>query len=119
MKKIHAICLLSAITLAGCATAPKPMYYWNDYSTSLYNYKKNPGDDTYASHKACLTKIIDDSNQNNTRVPPGIYAELGFMNMKEGRNDDAVNLFNLEMQKYPESSTFISMLIEKAKSNNK
>lgn len=119
MNKSMLLMAVVAFVMIGCAAPPKPMYYWNDYSHTLYNLKKNPGEDTFAKHKACLLKIIDDSSKNDTRVPPGVYGELGFMSMKENNVKDAVQYYRLEEQVYPESAPFMNVLIANAEADGK
>jgi len=116
MKKCVLLMAAVALVMIGCAAPQKPLYYWNDYSHSLYNLKKNPSEETFASHKACLLQIIDDSTKNEVRVPPGVYGELGFMFMQENKSKEAVEYYRLEEQTYPESTPFMERLIASAKS---
>ena len=44
-KKKSALIAMLVIFIAGCAT-PNTGYYWENYSGTLYNYKKNPDDKT-------------------------------------------------------------------------
>ncbi len=113
MKKF--ILLLFCVSfLAGCATTAKPLYYWQDYSDSLYKYKKEPSDETFAAHKQTLQGIIELSGEKETRVPPGVFAELGLMYMKEGSAAEAVKFFRLEEETYPESAVLMSKMINGA-----
>lgn len=42
MKLLKKISLLLAVTvLAGCATAPKPIYNWDNYQSTIYEYYKS------------------------------------------------------------------------------
>ncbi len=106
-----AVIIVSAIITLGCA-APK-MYYWEDYSKSLYNYKKTPSDETMARHKQGLLKIIEVSQQNNMRVPPGVCCEYAYILMKDGKNEEALKYLIMEEQSYPESAPFIKLLKNK------
>ena len=42
--------LMAVLFCFGCA-AKKQMYYWGDYSDSLYHAKKEPGVESLAKHK--------------------------------------------------------------------
>jgi len=119
MKKFALLVAASSLLTFGCApqSQQKPMYYWNDYSHSLYNLKKEPTEETTQTHLATLNKIIEDSNTNTTRVPPGIYAELGYFLMNKGQSQEAVKYFNLEKETYPESGVLMARLIDAASSN--
>ena len=110
-KKLLILILLSLSYFAfGCATGNKQMYYWGNYSSSLYKYKKAPNNETLDAHKQALVKIIEESKKEDMRVPPGVYCEYGYILMQEGKNTDAVNYFDLEEQTYPESKTFTQTL---------
>jgi hypothetical protein len=89
------------------------MYYWGNYSSSLYRLKKTPNDENLAEHKEVILKIIEESTQKNVHVPPGIYCEYGYILLKEGKNKEALEYFTLEEQTYPESV----VLIQKLKTN--
>jgi len=69
---ILSACLIFSI---GCG-AKKTMYYWGDYSSSLYVYTKEPSDKSRKKHKVELQEIIQKSAQKNLKVPPGIHFEL-------------------------------------------
>jgi hypothetical protein len=92
--------------LTGCATQ-KPLYYWGNYSKSLYTYKKSPTEENLKAHKAVLLNIIDQSNKLNLRVPPGVCCEYGYLLFKEGKQGEAMQYFDLEEKTYPESKPFL------------
>jgi len=101
--------LLSIVFLSGCI--PKPMYYWENYSQTLYHYQKYPSDDTRLRHFTELEHIISISNENEVRVPPGVYAELGYLYMQKNMSQDAIHFFCKEKSIYPEASVFMNRLI--------
>jgi hypothetical protein len=99
----------------GCApTGSQPMYYWGDYSESLYQTKKHPGPETQAEHIAVLEKIIETSKEKNCRMPPGVYAELGYIYAMQNADKKAIELFTLEKQTYPEATLFMDRLIQRS-----
>lgn len=106
MKKTGLLMLLLFIFLFGCATQ-KPLYYWGDYSSSLYKYKKVPNEENLKTHKVVLVNIIEESNKMNLKVPPGVYCEYGYLLLKEGKKEEAMNYFDLEEKNYPESRQFL------------
>lgn len=110
MRKIHIICLiLTSSVLLGCASQ-KPMYYWGNYSTSLYAYKKAATDESYMEHMNELQRIIEQSKERDLRVPPGICVEYGYLLLKEGKKEKALQYFEQEEQTYPESRVFVERL---------
>ena len=60
------------------------MYYWGNYSSTLYHYKKNLTDEKLAEHKKSLLEIITKSNELELKTPPGVYAELGYIYYNAG-----------------------------------
>ena len=97
----------------GCA-APK-MYYWGEYSNSLYSCRKQATEANLIKHKQILENIIEESNKRDLRVPPGVYAELGYIYFRQNKNDEALKYFQLEERTYPESKVFIQRLSQAAK----
>jgi len=103
--------ILGAIfLLSGCAN--NTMYYWGNYSNSLYQYKKNLTQESLDRHISELLEIVRKSNARNLRVPPGVYAELGFIYTEKGDNVEAIKYFELEKNTYPESAKFMDSLIK-------
>lgn len=111
MRKIvvlSAVLLMAA--LAGCGT-PRGLYYWGDYSSTLYAMKKNPDEKTIKEHTEMLNKIITYSEKFKKRVPPGICCEYGYMLLKAGNEPEARKYFEMEVKLYPESKLFVEKLI--------
>ena len=102
--------LFISVAFIGCAQQ-KPMYYWGNYSDTLYHAKKEPGVETLAKHKEALENIVEESNNRNLRVPPGVYAELGYLYAAQNNSKKAIELFSLEKTTYPESTIFMDRLI--------
>lgn len=113
------IILLISFLIYGCG-APK-MYYWGDYSNSMYYCRKNATEANLLKHKQVLENIVEESNKRNLQVPPGVYGELGYIYFRQNKNEEAIKYFKLEEQTYPESKVFMQRLTQaaKAKSNPK
>ena len=97
------------------------MYYWGDYSNSLYYCRKNATEANLLKHKQVLENIVEESNKRDLRVPPGVYGELGYIYLRQNKNEEAIKYFELEERTYPESKVFMQRLTQaaKAKSNAK
>lgn len=97
--------------LGGCASKTKPpLYYYGDYPKTLYKLKKDPSPARTAAHQESLEDVIQESKERNLRVPPGIYCEYGYLLWQKGQHAQAEAQFNLEMQTYPESVTFVTLV---------
>ncbi|MGO9613070.1 MAG: DUF4810 domain-containing protein [Dissulfurispiraceae bacterium] len=104
----------TAFLLSACAHQEHIDYAWGSYSKTLYAYKKDPCNEKMQAHKDMLLKIISDSKERSIRVPPGVYAEYGYILLKEGRTAEGVQYLQLEAQTYPESQVFMQRLITQA-----
>jgi hypothetical protein len=104
---------LFSIFFVGCA--PKQMYYFGNYSQTLYASEKFQNEESFVNHKQELERIISESEVKNLPVPPGIYAELGYINLKMNNSKEAIRLFQIETQLYPESKHLMDRLIQSAK----
>lgn len=102
--------LLAGLFFVGCA--PQAMYYYGNYSQTLYSFKKTMNEKTLTRHTQELEKIIKESKKRNLPVPPGIYAELGYIHYKAKKTKDAAALFQKESALYPESRVFMDRLIK-------
>jgi len=104
-----AILIVLAVFLSACV--PKQMYYWGNYSQSLYDTKKNPTEKSILTHQQSLENIIQESQKNNLRVPPGVYAELGYVYFRQNKKALAIHNFNMERKLYPESALLMDRLV--------
>ena len=100
---------LVILIVAGCVQNTS-MYYWGNYSNTLYAYKKNPSQETLQTHINMLDKIINTSNRYGKRVPPGIYAELALMKKTLDPDANVSELLLLEKQTYPEAGKFMEFV---------
>ncbi|GFO70046.1 lipoprotein [Geomonas limicola] len=115
MRKFLALAL-AALSLAGCAT--KPVYYYGNYTRSQLDYVREPNEETLKQRFEVLDDIIANSKDKSTsgRVPPGIFADYGYLLALNGKNAEAVAKFKQERELYPESSVFVEYMINKANS---
>lgn len=102
--------------LSGCASqVTEAGYYWGNYANTLYVYAKEPSDETLAAHIEELNNIIVESKERELKVPPGIYAELGYIEAKTGDDSAAMAHYEAEMSLYPESRVFLERLTAEQK----
>ena len=102
---------LILLMAAGCVTQHQH-YDWGSYDPSLYGYYKNPAN--IGELSASLAAVIDAASTNQAAIPPGIYAEYGYLQLQQGKNQAAVDLFKQEESHWPESKVFMDRMIKVA-----
>ncbi|NNJ70828.1 MAG: DUF4810 domain-containing protein, partial [Kiritimatiellales bacterium] len=70
-----------------------------------------------------LTGLIEKYEARKTPatkpMAPGLYAEYGFLLMRQGENGRAISYFNKEKALWPESAVFMDSMIQTAQISNK
>ena len=105
------IVIAAVLIMGGCATT-NTIYYWGDYSDSAYQYKKEPTLETLGELKESLLDIIENANNKNKKIPPGIYAELAKIELEANNLDAAKQLLLKEKMLFPESTTMVEALVK-------
>lgn len=115
MTRLHLLALLiSGLVLASCA--PPSQYRWGNYEHALYTYYKEPAElERYAEE---LTQIIATAGAEG-RVPPGIYAEYGYVLWMQGKPNEAIAQFEREKHIWPESTHLMDLLIHNVTSSQR
>lgn len=114
MKKALFLSLsVMALLISGCS-GKKPMYEYSNYSQSYYKLKQTGDAESTSNWKTSLEESIEKSNALAIRVPPGIYANLGYLYLKVNDIQKAISFFKAEKALYPESGVFMDNLIKKA-----
>ena len=109
-NRLALILVLTCTFLIGCTTPSASGFYWGQYPQTLYAYKKNPAPSTRLRHQNELLRLIDYANTRHTRVPPGVYAELGKLYLDQGDEALAFAYFQKEQQLYPESTILMNQI---------
>ena len=110
--KIKLAVLLGVLALSITACGVKSKYDWGNYENALYQHYKNPADQEQLAES--LADIIAYGETTGT-VPPGIYAEYGYLLYTAGKNQDAIAYFEKEKKAWPESGRLMDKMIENAK----
>jgi hypothetical protein len=105
--------IILLVLIGGCAQN-NSQYNWGAYSLSLYDYGRDST--KQGDYVKALAAIVKDAP--NKKVPPGIYAEYGFMELNAGHTDNALSLFAKEKQAWPESSAFMDRVSNGIKGGN-
>ncbi len=115
MRTYIALLLLTLIGLTGCVAPTK--YDWGSYESSLYSYYKDPA--KIADLSKSLADTISTAEKTNKPVPPGVYAEYGFILHQQGKSSEAVPFFEKEKSKWPESTALMDSMIKMASRSTK
>lgn len=112
---LPAAALSAAVLFSGCAQhATAPLYNYGTYSQDYYAYKKNMSDETALKLQKTMEEAIANPQAGRSgRVPPGMYANLGYLYLQQGQNAQARSSFEAEKRVYPESARFMDRLILK------
>ena len=85
------------------------MYHWGSYSSALNSHYRDPA--KQAAYREALQEVI--AAEQGASVPPGIYAELGYLELASGNTAEAKRLFKQEKARWPESGLFMDRMIRK------
>jgi hypothetical protein len=106
-----------AFFLIGCETVPTH-YRWGIYEDHVYAGYANPGNMSPRDSADLLEADIAETLSNNQKVPPGVYAHLGYLRYLAGNVDAAKAHFDKEKQTFPESGVFIDTLLANLQGSN-
>jgi len=107
-----ALMLTTIATVAGCQTAPQPLYQWESYQPQVYEYFK--GEPKEAQVEA-LERDLQKINASGRKAPPGYHAHLGMLYMTMGKDFYMVQEFSTEKALFPESASYMDFLLKNAK----
>lgn len=114
MSRVKGFTCLGLLLLLSACAQPKQLYNYGDYSNSYYKYKKQATPENRQALIASIEKAVDESEKGQSgRVPPGIFANLGYMYLQDGNSQKAISLFEKEKANYPESTHFMERIIAK------
>lgn len=113
-KSLLLLPCLGLLLFSGC-TSPY-LFEWGNYDQWLYENYKNPKNDEelYVDLTALITKYESRRNPSAKPMAPGLYAEYGFLLMRRGENELAINYFNKEKELWPEAAVFMDSMIQTA-----
>ena len=102
-----------ALSATSCLT-PKNLYRWYNYSGKYYLYLKDADEKSFDELMKTYQKIFQDQRKSVRKtVPPGIYADYAYILLENGEIDEAKEMFEKEIELYPESEVFIRRILAK------
>jgi hypothetical protein len=112
--RIAALALAAAL-LAGCVTAPQPLYAWGGYEELIYTSYKKPGSVPPERQIEQLEHDYQLARSSGSRMPPGWHLHLGTLYAQAGKADQAQQELVTEKAQYPESAVFVERLLANLK----
>jgi hypothetical protein len=104
------ISFITVLFFSGCT---RTFYDWGDYESDLYDYYKSP--EKKAEFKAALGTFLQEAEKSKSRVPPGMYAEYGYLQYSFQEYDGAIESYSKEKELFPESAYLMNILIDNIK----
>lgn len=98
------------VLLPGCVTNTS-LYSWGKYEGDMYRYYKNP--DYLEELMVNLAETLELAEANQT-VPPGLYAEYGYLLLETGNAQQAIVYFGKEKKMWPESTVIMDTMLAAA-----
>jgi hypothetical protein len=111
MKKFFFMAV-AAIALSSCGTTTTSLYSWYDYEDATYNYSKKQTEELQVKVLEQYKKLTEAQKGTRGVVPPGLYAEYGYLLYKTGKKDEGISFLKQEISAYPESEKYISRIIK-------
>lgn len=102
---------VSAVALMSCGNT-KTLYSWYDYEDATYQYSKKSTDELQVKVLEQYKKLTDKQKGVRGVVPPGLYAEYGYLLCKTGKKEEGLSFLKKETELYPESEKYISRIIK-------
>lgn len=109
-KQIAILCFITF--LASCA--PTQTYYWGQYNQAQYQHNKKQTDETMNNLLAVYEDIIKKKDKGTRKeVPPGIYADYGYLLIQKGEIEKGKEMLEKEIAIYPESERIVAYILNK------
>lgn len=97
------------LMLVGCAHQPASLYQWGSYQDQVYQYFKGGSPEEQIQ---ALEKDVQVMQAKNRPLPPGMRAHLGMLYAESGNGSKARENLLAEKSSYPESMTYVDLLLK-------
>lgn len=101
----------AALLLCAC-TGPESLHSWHNYDNAIYKYNKRQTEELQAKLLDTYRRMTEYRGGKRGVVPPGLYAEYGYLLYKTGKKDEGLSFLRQEIKLYPESERYISLIIK-------
>lgn len=112
-KNLLTAAIAASFLLSSCG-GTKEVYNWVDYDDVSYSYLKDADKESMQDLLSCYRDIIRGKRDSESgKVPPGIYAEYGYLLFQQGQAEKARKMMEMEIKLYPESAIFLDRMLER------
>lgn len=110
MKKLFMAFAL-VVCFCSCSTTNN-LYSWYGYEDATYQFSKRQTEELKEKVLAQYQRLIKEQKGARGVVPPGMYAEYGYLLYKTGKKEEGIGFLKQEIEQYPESEKYISRIIK-------
>lgn len=104
--------LFASAWLAGCVQAPKPLYSWESFPRTQYEFLQRSGA-TPGDQIRAMETHAQLARDGGAALPPGFRAHLGMLYLSVGNGDGARDMWIAEKTAFPESAPYIDRLLQR------
>lgn len=105
------LAIVSSLSLMTSCMSTQTLYSWYDYEDATYQYSKKHTEELKVGVLEEYAKVIEKQKGSRGVVPPGMYAEYGYMLCRTGKQEEGLKFLKMEIELYPESEKYISRII--------
>ncbi len=116
-RRMAAVALLLALPLMQLSAYG--LYSWYGYEGKSYNYLKKRNESSRKRLMESYESMISKQKGDRAVVPPGVYADYGWMLIQDGSKERGKEMLRKEMELYPESSVFINRVLKRFEEDEK
>lgn len=107
------IAAISSLALFAMSCTSTELYSWYNYQSDYYHYLKNADEKSQEKLLQTYKLIIDRQRDIRGVVPPGIYADYGWLLLQKGKAEEGKEMLMKEIELYPESEVFVGTLLKR------
>lgn len=115
LGKAALACLLGTALVLFASCGSTKLYSWHNYQEDYYHFVKNNDKKSLESLIKTYDKIIQKQNETRGIVPPGIYADYGYILIESGKTAEGKAMLAKEIELYPESEVFVGAILKRVK----
>jgi hypothetical protein len=107
LRRVRNVFCSTIIVAALSACGGGALYDWQGYNAELLSYYQTGDKSEFAER---LSTNISKA-ESKDKVPPGLYAEYGYIMLELDDTNAAIEYFNKEKEKWPESAFLMDKVI--------